>query len=84
MIEKKVFVSESFDPIHVALLVQHASQFASHISIILNEKTANAKSMLGIISLELQGDKEIIIMADGDDAETAVFELSKFFECTAA
>jgi phosphotransferase system HPr (HPr) family protein len=70
-----VQVSESFDATCAAKLVQTASKYKSHISLVVAEKTANAKSIMGIISLELGGGTKVKIAASGEDAEAAVPEL---------
>ena len=72
MIEKSIEVNSFFEPQRAALLVQKASQFKSRISIVADEKTANAKSIMGIISLNLRGGNVIKLVADGEDARQAV------------
>jgi phosphotransferase system HPr (HPr) family protein len=57
------------------MLVQTASKFKSHISLILDEKTANAKSIMGIISMNLQGGDTVKIVATGEDEEHVAPEL---------
>ena len=75
MIKQKVTVGPHFESSEVMRLVQKASEFRSHVSFILGEKTANAKSIMGIISLNLQTGHEVEIMADGDDESTVVASL---------
>jgi len=77
--EKSVNVSSFFEPSAVAMLVQTASKFKSRISLVLEEKTANAKSIMGIISLNMQEGQTLKIVAEGDDASAAVAELEVFF-----
>ena len=72
MIERKVQVNSLFEPGEAALLVQTASKFNSRISLMREEKTANAKSIMGIISLEIQGGQTLRIVADGDDEQSAL------------
>jgi len=79
MAEKNVKVSSFFEPSAVAMLVQTASKFNSRISLVIDEKTANAKSIMGIISLNMQEGNIIKIVAEGDDAAKAVAELEGFF-----
>jgi len=80
MVEKNVNVSSFFEPSAVAMLVQTASKFKSRISLVLDEKTANAKSIMGIISLNMQGGQSVKIVAEGDDAASAAAELEVFFK----
>ena len=79
MFESTVQVNSFFEPSAVALLVQTASKFKSRISLVLDEKTANAKSIMGIISLNMQEGQTIHIVAEGEDALEAVSKLEIFF-----
>ena len=79
MVEKSIIVPAFFEPSAVAMLVQTASKFASRISLVLEEKTANAKSIMGIISLNMQEGQTVTIVAEGDDAAAAVLALEHFF-----
>ena len=77
--ESTVRVKSFFEPSAVALLVQTASKFKSRISLVLDEKTASAKSIMGIISLNMQEGQTIKIVAEGEDAHEAVPVLERFF-----
>ncbi|MCL2570832.1 MAG: HPr family phosphocarrier protein [Defluviitaleaceae bacterium] len=79
MIQRSVKVSEFLEPSAVALLVQAASKFKSRISLVIDEKTANAKSIMGIISLNMQEGQELNIIAEGEDAAEAVPAMESFF-----
>jgi len=79
MYERSITVSSFLEPSAVALLVQTASKFNSRISLVIDEKTANAKSIMGIISLNMQENERLTIAATGDDAEKAVMALEQFF-----
>jgi len=79
MMESSVKVNSVLDPAKVALLVQTASKFKSRVSLVLEEKTANAKSIIGIISLNMQEGQTIKIVAEGEDAKEAVSEMESFF-----
>ncbi|WP_018921917.1 HPr family phosphocarrier protein [Salsuginibacillus kocurii] len=63
-----------------ALFVQEANRYQSTIHIIREEKKANAKSIMGIMSLAIRTGTEITIQADGNDAEDAVETLASFIE----
>jgi len=80
LIEQSVNVSSFFEPGAAALLVQAASKFSCHISLRVEEKTANAKSIMGIISLGLKGGQAVTIIADGSDEQQAVPELEHFLQ----
>jgi phosphotransferase system HPr (HPr) family protein len=55
-----------------AQFVKKAKEFDSEIVVIKGEREANAKSSLKIMSLGAKQGDEIIIRAEGDDAEEAV------------
>ncbi|MCR4688825.1 MAG: HPr family phosphocarrier protein [Saccharofermentans sp.] len=55
----------------VAVLVQKASAFRSTIYIIRNGRRANAKSLLGVMSLGIESGVQIDIEAEGDDEKAA-------------
>jgi len=61
-----------------ALFVQIASKYESHISIVVNEKQVNAKSIMGMMSLGAIKGQNIEIVADGEDEEEAVAALLRF------
>ena len=61
-----------------ALFVQIASKYESHISVIVNEKQVNAKSIMGMMSLGSIKGENIEIVAEGEDEEEAVSALIKF------
>ena len=72
MIEQTITVGPSFESKVVAELVQKASRFNSHISLVVEEKTANAKSIMGIISITLRPGILVKVVANGDDKKEAV------------
>lgn len=80
MIEDKVVFQceENLTLASVAGFVQKSSQYRSTVYLIINGRRANAKSMLGVMSLGIENGSEIEISADGDDAEIAVKELSAY------
>lgn len=60
----------------VAVLVQKASAFRSTIYLIRNGRRANAKSLLGVMSLGIESGASLEIEAEGDDERAAVDALS--------
>lgn len=60
----------------VAVLVQKASAFRSTIYLIRNGRRANAKSLLGVMSLGIESGASLEIEAEGDDERVAVDALS--------
>lgn len=55
--------------------IQKANEFNSSIWIEKDERRANAKSLLGVLSLGIVGGVSIKIIADGNDEEEAVDSL---------
>ncbi|NLJ91336.1 MAG: HPr family phosphocarrier protein [Clostridiales bacterium] len=62
----------------VALLVQVASQYESDIFIEHGDKSVNAKSIMGMMSLGLTTGEKVTIIADGSDEEAAIKDLEKY------
>ena len=60
-----------------ALLVKTAKKFKCEITVSVGQLQANAKSIVGLMTLELGGGAKLTIAADGDDAEQAVEELER-------
>ncbi|TMD45870.1 MAG: HPr family phosphocarrier protein [Chloroflexi bacterium] len=58
------------------LLVQTAAQFQARISVQCGEKTANAKSILGVLKLGAARGDTLVLHAEGEDAEQAVETLT--------
>lgn len=61
-----------------ALFVQEANKFNSEIFVEKNEKKVNAKSIMGVMSLAISTGTEVVISAEGADAELAVRALMEF------
>ncbi len=74
MIDEKVIFQceETLQMKAVAILIQKASAFRSTVYLIRNGRRANAKSLLGVMSLGIENGAEIEISADGIDAKEAV------------
>ena len=62
----------------IALLVQNANQFTSTIYLEIDGKRINAKSIMGVMSLALINGTEVVIDAEGPDAEAAIASLEAF------
>ena len=60
--------------------IQKANEFKSSIWVEKNERRANAKSLLGVLSLGILGGSEIRIIADGADEQLAVNSLIELVE----
>ncbi len=76
MKEQKVIISHSIEKEHsLANLVQIACKYDSHITIQCGEVRLNAKSILGVMSLNPQAGAELTITAEGPDERDAVSEI---------
>jgi len=60
-----------------ALFVQVANKFDSKITVKHADEQVNGKSIMGILMLGAEKGTEVIIEADGEDAEEAIKELEK-------
>jgi len=62
-----------------ARLIDTASSFISDINIENGEKKANAKSLLGVLALEIKKGDKVTIDIHGNDESKAVGEIEKCF-----
>ncbi len=60
--------------------IQKANEFKSSIWVEKEERRANAKSLLGVLSLGIMGGTQIRIIAGGADEQEAVNALAKLVE----
>ena len=61
-----------------AMLVQVASQYNCSIYLENGDKSVNAKSIMGMMSLKLQKGEDVTIVADGQDEDAAVSGVATF------
>jgi catabolite repression HPr-like protein len=64
----------------VAMIVQIASQFESRIFILDRDKKINAKSIMGMMSLNIGNGSELVVSAEGEDDEAAVKAVADYIE----
>jgi phosphocarrier protein HPr len=79
MVERRVTVVNSHG-IHArpaAEIVKLAARFTSHITLARDDLEVNGKSIMGVMMLAAECGAEIVIQADGDDAERAVEALAE-------
>lgn len=62
----------------IAMLVQIASRFQSEINISQDNKTVNAKSIMGMMTLGLNPGQQLEVSADGEDAEKALDTMEQY------
>lgn len=80
MIKKQMVIeiTNGMEARPVALLVQVASQYESNIHIEFEDKTLNAKSIMGMMSIGFTTGDEITVIVDGDDEEEAFADIEKY------
>lgn len=80
MIKKPVTIQfdEGLEARPIALLVQEASQYSSSVYIEVDNKKINAKSIMGMMSLQLGSGEELTVVAEGKDEEDAINGVEKF------
>lgn len=61
-----------------SLFIAEAMKFKSNITLIKDDKVANGKSMLNVLSLGLNKGTVITVKAEGDDEQLAVEKLVDF------
>lgn len=64
----------------IAMLVQKASQFSSKVHIEVGTKSINAKSIMGMMSLNVVNGDEIIVVTEGTDEEAAAKEIELYLQ----
>jgi len=63
-----------------AKFVKKANGFNSTITLMVNDKQGNGKSMIGVLALNARNGSSLVIKATGPDAREAVDILSKYVE----
>lgn len=63
-----------------SLFVQKAAKYKSHIHIIRDNVQINAKSIMGVLGAGIGQGTQIVIEAEGEDAQEAVLALVKLIE----
>jgi phosphotransferase system HPr (HPr) family protein len=63
-----------------AIFIQQAKLFQSQITLSKNGKTVNAKSILSVLTLGAAQGDQIVLGADGDDAQSAINMLASLLE----
>ncbi len=82
MFEKKISIKNRIG-LHskpATYFVKKANEYKSSIMVYKDTECANAKSLLGILSLGIMGKDKIKISANGVDEEQAVEALIEFLE----
>lgn len=80
MVSKEVLISSvsGLQSKTAAIFIQKASGYNSSIWIEKDERKANAKSLLGLLSLSIGSGTKVILRADGEDETEAIEELEQY------
>ncbi len=63
-----------------ALLVDIADKYEARVNIVFNDTTANAKSIISVLSLGLGKGDRFVLVTDGSDEANAMENLTEFIE----
>lgn len=75
--EKQIVVKSTVG-LHASLaakVVQAANKYSVDINLIYHDKTIDVKSILGLMSLAIPSGENVIISANGDQAEAAIADI---------
>ncbi len=79
MVKKSVTMNcEGLEARPIAMLVQKASQFSSSVYLEIGNKKINAKSIMGMMSLNVCGGDEVTVITEGADEEAAANEIEAY------
>jgi len=82
MVTKEITLSgrQGLESKPAAIFIQKASNFKSTIWVEKNDRRVNAKSLLGLLSLAAENGTKVTIIAEGEDEQLAVNELSEYLK----
>lgn len=80
MIKKEITIQlpSGLEARPVAMLVQVASQYESEIHVESKNRTVNAKSIMGMMTLRLNAGEKVMVIANGADEEEAVKNIEAY------
>ena len=86
MIQKeiKVGLPNGLEARPVAMLVQIAGQYESHITVVYKDSKVNAKSIMGMMSLGLARGEAVTIITDGPDEKDAIRGIEEYLTSSAS
>lgn len=80
--KQETFVLKHFSDMSVeptSLFVQIAGRFSSAVTVSVNDRSVNAKSLMGMMMLGLAEGRQISVTVDGSDEQAALDALKKQF-----
>ncbi len=82
MVEKRIKINNETG-LHArcaSILAKKAMNYNCKIEIIKGSTRASAKSIMGLMSLGLSSKTEVLLKAEGEEADEAIEAISKLFE----
>ena len=76
MTQKAIVIKSALDARQAAYFVQTAGKFEAEIHVSVEEKKINAKSIMGVIALNMQEGQTAVITAEGNGEAEAAEELA--------
>ncbi|HBG3739888.1 HPr family phosphocarrier protein [Clostridioides difficile] len=80
---EKVVSIKNASGLHVrpaGMFVKKAAEFKSTVEVVAKDKTVNAKSIMGIMSLGLAQGEELKLVVNGEDEEVALAAMVELVE----
>ena len=80
---EKTIIIKSTVGLHVSLaakVVQAASKYAVDITLHYHDKVVDVKSILGLMSLAIPHGENVVIVAQGNQAEKAIDEIAELLQ----
>ena len=77
--KKEITIQSTFG-LHATIaskLVQAASRYDVDIRLIYDDKVVDAKSILGLMSLAIPSGENVVLVADGEQADKVIEEIEK-------
>ena len=75
--KEKIVASRDLSLVLAKKVAETAAKCASDIRILNRDKSANAKSLMGVVALSFKKGAELMLVAEGKDAVRAIEELKK-------
>lgn len=76
----EVKIQDGLTSNNLALFIQKASKYKAEVFVEKYELRANAKSLLGLLSLQIANGDNVKLKANGEDEHEAVQELAEYLE----
>jgi phosphotransferase system HPr (HPr) family protein len=80
MTEESATVSRALHARPASQISRTAAQFSADVQLLANGGTANAKSVLSVMALDVDEGAELIVRAHGDDEDQAVDAVRRLLE----